>query len=286
MHGDEHPCATGRGRGIEEEHRTGRSLGGKKARAMYTPVLLVAGAFLLTANTLVRPALSLTSGVQSSTSAADPFPPLLRSPLTRAPRALESSDGRTKMLSRDPAMMLHLRGGEEPKTPSRGAKRAFTDTRSTETYTSSNNNHYPKRPASDTAITRAKESAQRLYQQGTDMMPSLAEVKTLPRRTYTSAHKRLKKVPVALREQKRKFDDMPRDVFVKTIVLPVLGVSSLVALGCALSFMGHGAMLVLMIQGWAVRARALGADVWKVCFMCVYDSVLSVLGSMCMCVRD
>jgi len=237
---------------------------------MYTPLLLVAGAFLLTANTLVRPALSLASGRQPPTS-AEPFPPLLplaagssmRSPSTRAPSEPVLSGSHAKMLSRDPAMMLHLRGGEEPKTPSRGAKRAFTDTRSSDAPTAINNNHF-KRPASGTAIARAKETAQRLYKQGTDMVPSLADVKTLPHRTYTSAHKGLKKVPVALREQKRKFDEMPRDIFINTIVLPVLGVSSLMAVGGALFFMGHGAMLMLVLQGWALHARALGYEAWQV----------------------
>ena len=292
-------CGRETGRGIEKENNSnvGRSLGARKARAMYTPLLLVAGAFLLTANTLVRPALSLASGKQPPTS-AEPFPPKCRnhfpllplaagssmgSPSTRAPSEPVLSGSRAKMLSRDPAMMLHLRGGEEPKTPSRGAKRAFTDTRSSDAPTAINNNHF-KRPASGTAIARAKETAQRLYKQGTDMVPSLADVKTLPHRTYTSAHKGLKKVPVALREQKRKFDEMPRDVFVNTIVLPVLGVSSLMAVGGALFFMGHGAMLMLVLQGWALRARALGYEAWQVIcvVLCLYRRVIFVVG-VCFC---
>jgi len=167
-------------------------------------------------------------------------------------------------------MMLHLRGGEEPKT--QGRKRGYADTAggtspkrsASPIKTHNNNNNHRKRPAIGSTIERATETAKRLYAKGSDMVPTLSDIKALPHKTYSSASGHLRKVPQALREQKRKLDAMPRDEFLKQVVAPVLGMSSLMVAGIAAYLMGHGAVFVLMLQSSMARARVLCAEAWEV----------------------
>lgn len=112
-----------------------------------------------------------------------------------------------------------------------------------------------------------------LYQQGKELVPSLEEVRALPAKmaalpkmTYGSASKTLSMVPVLLRDQKEKFDAMPRSVLLKKYGLPAAGVSSLLACGWMLHVMGHGAFLILMLQGWLTRAKALGVEAWDLVY--------------------
>jgi len=250
------PC---RGRAMA---RTGRSL------CSHLMVLAGVHVLALAASTFVQPARALSTKLQSPSAAPIPFPPLpLCASNTRGAGCM--ADGLFQATSegtaRDPAMMLHLRGGEEPRTPSGASrKRSFADSAKTAPAPAAGKNNNHKRPASGMTIARAKEAATRLYKEGSEMVPTLAQVRELPTKTYASAAKRLRKVPAVLREQKRKFDAIPREVLIKSVVLPAVGVSSVVAVACALHIMGHGATLVLMLQAWLERARALGAEAWEV----------------------
>jgi hypothetical protein len=80
--------------------KSGRPLTGRRNCAIYTPVGLMAGVFLLIANTLVWPVESLSSSITSSSA--------------------EPSGG-----------ILHLRGGENPTTPMKApltrSKRTYTE---------------------------------------------------------------------------------------------------------------------------------------------------------------
>ena len=206
-----------------------------------TPAALLSAAFLCTASTLVRPVCSLSL----SSGGTDHFPPLpLRPHRERA--------GGTREL-RGSAVMLNLRGGEELKTQSR--KRGYADAgrgsspkRSASPAKTHHNNHH-KRPAIGSTIKRAAEAAKRLYEQGSDMVPTLSDLKALPQNAYSAGRQRLGKLPIALRAQKQALDAMPRDEFIKRVVAPILGVSAVMVVGCAAYVTGHGAVMLLLLQG-------------------------------------
>jgi hypothetical protein len=236
-----------------------------KGHTLCSRLVALAGVHLVAVATLVQPALALSGSALSSSAGPVPYPPLL--PLGAASMgAPECGAGQMlgttgKELLRDPAMMLHLRGGEEPKTPGGASrKRSFAESAKTPAAPMAGKNNNHKRPASATTIARAKEAATRLYKQGSELVPSMDEVRKLP----ASAAHRLRKVPAALREQKRKFDAIPREVKIKRMLLPAVGMSSVVGVACALHMMGHGATLVLMCQAQLERLRALGAEAWEV----------------------
>ena len=177
-------------------------------------------------------------------------------------------------------MTLHLRGGEVQGS----RKRSYTDTaaaasptraRSTSPVRSPspgsvrarsvspiaiNNNNNNKRHASSTTIARAKAAVQHALKTGSKMVPTLSDVRALPHKTYASTRKRLQKVPVLLREQKRKVEQMPRAVLLKTVVLPALGVSSLLAFGGVIYLMGQSAFVIMVVQVWGFGSR--GWSLW------------------------
>ena len=92
-----------------------------KGHTLCSRLVALAGVHLVAVATLVQPALALSGSALSSSAGPVPYPPLL--PLGAASMgAPECGAGQMlgttgKELLRDPAMMLHLRGGEEPKTP-------------------------------------------------------------------------------------------------------------------------------------------------------------------------
>jgi hypothetical protein len=267
-----------------------------------TPVVLLSAAFLCTASTLVRPVCSLSL----SSGGTEHIPPLpLRPNRERA--------GGTREL-RGPAVMLNLRGGEELKSQSR--KRGYADTgrgsspkRSASPTKTHNNNHH-KRPAIGSTIKRAAEAAKRLYEQGSDMVPilsdiytytytrisrethsyayiqvpTLSDMKALPHKTYSSAKQKLLKLPVALRARKHALDAMPRHEFIQRVVAPILGVSAIIVAGCAAYVTGHGAVLLLLLQGWLARARSLCVEAWDLIGRSPSVVCVCLCVSVCVCV--